>query len=66
MVENRMNKKIKKPSKNKSNTFRGLLFFAVVFIAAYALLNRYSTGGQVEEVALSSVIARANDENARI
>jgi cell division protease FtsH len=66
MVENRMNKKIKKPSKNKSNTFRGLLFFAVVFIAAYALLNRYSTGGQVEEVALSSVIARANDENGNI
>jgi cell division protein FtsB len=66
MVETRMNKKTKKPNKKTSNTFRGLLFFVVVFLALYALSNSYAASEKVDEVALSDVIARANDENGNI
>ncbi len=66
MVESKMNKNSKKLNKKSSNTFRSFFFFVIVFLFAYAVVNSLSTGVKVDEVALSDVIARANDENGNI
>ena len=66
MVESKMNKNSKKFNKKSSNTFRSFFFFVIVFLFAYAIVNSLSAGVKVDEVALSDVIARANDENGNI
>ena len=67
MVEKKMNKNVKNLQKKSSNGFRGFLFFAIVALFAYAMISSVSkAGANVDEVALSDVIARANDENGNI
>ena len=65
MVEKKINHQ-NNLKKKSSNGFRSLLFFLVVFFIAYAAINSLSTGSKTEEVALSDVIARANDKNGDI
>ena len=60
---------IKKPNdkKSKSNIFRSIIFFFLVFLLFSAFLSAFLGGnGQLEEVPLSSVIARANDPDGNI
>ena len=66
MVENRMNKNPKNFKKKSSNSFRSFFFVVIVFLFAYAIINSLSASPNVEEVALSDVIARANDEKGDI
>ena len=69
MVErknNNQNSAKNKSKKNTSNMFRSGLFFIVVILFAYAMVLSFAPKNKVEEVALSSVIARANDENGNI
>ena len=61
------NSTTKKPSKNdKSNSARRVLFFLVVLLSCLALVSLFTPNVKTEEVALSDVIARANDENGDI
>lgn len=53
--------------KSKSNTIRSFIFFFLLFLLCSALLSSFISGnGKLEEVPLSDVIARANDENGNI
>ena len=67
MVERKNNPSSKNLKKKSSNGVRSFFFFIIVLLFAYALINNFSGGKiNVEEVALSDVIARANDENGNI
>ena len=66
MVESKMNKNAKNLKKKSSNVFRSFLFFVVVLLFVYGVMNSLSGGVKVDEVALSDVVARANDENGDI
>ena len=67
MVEKKMNKNVKNLQKKSSNGVRGFLFFVIVLLFVYAIFTNLSGGHTtVSEVALSDVIARANDENGNI
>lgn len=55
----------KKPSKN-SNMMRWFGFLLIIFALAGILAMSMSPEGRIEEVPLSDVIARANDENGNI
>lgn len=55
----------KKPSKS-SNMMRWLAFLLLIFLAIGLFATALSPQGQIEEVPLSDVIARANDENGNI
>ncbi|MBR3368703.1 ATP-dependent zinc metalloprotease FtsH [Candidatus Saccharibacteria bacterium] len=60
---------VKNPNnkKSKSNTVRSFVFFFLLFLLCSALLSSFISGnGKLEEVPLSDVIARANDENGNI
>ena len=66
MVE-RMNKNSKNLKKKTSNGVRSFLFFIIVFLFAYGVYNSITgANSKTTEVALSDVIARANDENGNI
>lgn len=59
--------KINLTKKNKSNTFRSIIFtlLSIIFIAY--CINLYGSGGvKMKEVPLSDVISRANDEHGNI
>lgn len=67
MVERKNNPSSKNLKKKSSNGVRSFFFFIIVLLFAYALINNFSGGkANIEEVALSDVIARANDENGNI
>ncbi len=67
MVEKKINKNMKSLKKNSSNGVRSFFFFVIVLLFFYALMNGViSNNANIEEVALSDVIARANDENGDI
>ena len=67
MVENKLNKNLKNQKKKSSNSVRGFFFFVIILFFAYAIFNNFNSSKiNVEEVALSDVIARANDENGNI
>ena len=66
MVEKKMNKPQKNGNKKSSNTIRSIIFFSLTAIFVYALILNFSHPAKVEEVALSDVVARANDENGNI
>ena len=66
MVE-RMNKNQKNLKKKSSNGVRSFLFIIIVFLFAYGVYNSITgANAKTTEVALSDVIARANDENGNI
>ena len=64
MVEKKINHQ--KNQKKSSNGIRSIFFVIIVFLFAYAFVNSFSAGAKTEEVALSDVIARANDANGNI
>ncbi len=67
MVEKKINKNMKSLKKNSSNGVRSFFFFVIVLLFFYALMNGViGNNANIEEVALSDVIARANDENGDI
>lgn len=67
MVEKKINKNMKSFKKNSSNGVRSFFFFVIVLLFFYALMNGViGNNANIEEVALSDVIARANDENGDI
>jgi hypothetical protein len=67
MVERNMNKNAKNAKKKGSNSVRGFFFFLIVLLFGYSIVNSINGGKvNVEEKALSDVIARANDENGNI
>ena len=67
MVEKKINKNMKSLKKNSSNGVRSFFFFVIVLLFFYVLMNGViSNNANIEEVALSDVIARANDENGDI
>ena len=59
---------VKQPNKNsKSNTVRSFIFFFCAFLLCSAFLSSLlSSSNNLEEVPLSDVISRANDENGDI
>lgn len=56
----------KKPNQTKSNNIRRVLFFFVLLITCLALVSFLSPNSKIEDVPLSEIIARANDENGNI
>ena len=57
----------KKPGKNdKSNTARRILFLFTVILLCFALASLLVPNTKTEDIPLSDVIARANDENGDI
>lgn len=66
MVESKMNKNPKNLKKKSSNSVRSFFFIVIVFLFVYAIFNSFMASTNVKEVALSEVIARANDENGDI
>ena len=67
MVEKKINKSMKSLKKNSSNGVRSFFFFVIVLLFFYALMSGViGNNSNIEEVALSDVIARANDENGNI
>lgn len=67
MVEKKLNKNQKFQGKKASNNARSVLFFALLVLLAYAMVSSVLTGSnKLKEVALSDVVARANDENGNI
>ena len=68
MVERKNNnqKSKKQNEKGKSNAIRSGLFLVIVILFVYAIGLSLVPKSSVEEVALSDVIARANDENGNI
>ena len=69
MVERKSNQNNTKNGSKKSspsNMFRSGLFFIVVILFAYAAVLSFAPKTSVEEIALSDVIARANDKNGDI
>ncbi len=66
MVE-KMNKNTKNLKKKPGNSVRGFIFFLILFLFGYAMFNSIFGGNvKTEDVALSDVVARANDENGNI
>ena len=62
MVEKKLNKNQKFQGKKASNNARSVLFFALLVLLAYAMVSSVLTGSnKLKEVALSDVVARAND-----
>lgn len=64
-----MAQSVQKPTnqKSKSNTVRSIVFFILVLLLCSALATSFfGDNTQKEEVALSEVVARANDENGDI
>ncbi|MBP5512157.1 ATP-dependent zinc metalloprotease FtsH [Candidatus Saccharibacteria bacterium] len=58
---------MKSLKKNSSNGVRSFFFFVIVLLFFYALMSGViGNNSNIEEVALSDVIARANDENGNI
>lgn len=55
----------KKPTKS-SNMLRWLMFTVLLILCCYAIASVASPQSAIEEVPLSNVIARANDENGNI
>lgn len=53
-------------SKKTSNAIRRFIFAIILILCAVALVNSFSATNKLEEVALSDVIARANDTNGNI
>lgn len=67
MVERKNNnQKPKKNNKTHSNALRSGIFFIVVILFAYAIILSMTPKTSMEEVALSDVIERANDEKGNI
>ena len=67
MVEKKLNKNQKFQGKKASNNARSVLFFALLVLLAYAMVSSALAGSnKMKEVALSDVVARANDENGNI
>ncbi|MBO7720483.1 ATP-dependent zinc metalloprotease FtsH [Candidatus Saccharibacteria bacterium] len=64
MVANSNNQK--KSNQNKSNNIRRVLFFFVLLITCLALVSFLTPNSKIEDVPLSEVITRANDENGNI
>ncbi len=56
----------KKKSQKSSNAARWMVFLLLMFVAVWLFATSLATGNHVEEVPLSDVIARANDENGNI
>lgn len=56
----------KKSNQNKSNNIRRILFFFVLLITCLALVSFLTPNSKIEDVPLSEVITRANDENGNI
>lgn len=55
-----------KDKQKQNNAFRRVLFFFTVILCALAITSLMNPNAPLEEVPLSSVIARANDENGDI
>ena len=67
MVENKMNKNQNGLKKKTFNGTRSFIFFLILALFAYAMVNNIFGGNaSTKDVALSDVIARANDENGNI
>ncbi len=61
------NQTAKKPSKNdKSNNARRILFVFILILICFAVVPMLTPNTKMDEVALSDVISRANDENGNI
>lgn len=61
------NQTAKKPSKNdKSNNARRILFIFILILICFAVVPMLTPNTKMDEVALSDVISRANDENGNI
>ena len=59
--------KINLTKKNKSNTFRSIIFTLLSIIIIAYCINLYGSGSvKMKEVPLSDVISRANDEHGNI
>ena len=59
--------KINLTKKNKSNTFRSIIFTLLLIIFIAYCINLYGSGSaKMKEVPLSDVISRANDEHGNI
>lgn len=56
----------KKTSNNSSNMFRWMAFLLLMLAAIGLLASALAPQGKIDEVPLSDVIARANDENGNI
>lgn len=56
----------KKSNQNKSNNIRRVLFFFVLLITCLVLVSFLTPNSKIEDVPLSEVITRANDENGNI
>lgn len=61
------NQTAKKPSKkDKGNNARRVLFIFVLILICFAVVPMLTPNNKMEDVALSDVISRANDENGNI
>ena len=56
----------KKPNNTKSNSIRTVVFGLIIICLAALYVNTLGNNSRMEEVALSDVISRANDENGDI
>lgn len=56
----------KKPAQKNSNFFRWIMFTFLLFLCCAGIASFLTPGTQIEEVPLSDVISRANDENGNI
>ena len=61
-----MSQAIKKKSTKSSNLFRWLIFTFLLILCCSMIATLLAPQGTIEEVPLSDVIARANDENGNI
>ncbi len=57
---------VKKKTSKNSNTFRWVVFLLLLFVCFGIFASVLAPQGQIDEVPLSDVIARANDENGNI
>jgi len=56
----------KKPAQKNSNFFRWIMFSLLLFLCCAGIASLLAPTARIEEVPLSDVIARANDENGNI
>ncbi len=66
MVARNMNNSPKNTKKKRSNQIRSFFFVIIILIFAMSIYAKISTSNTIEEVAISDVIARANDEKGDI